>query len=620
MARHRPAGYDDFAVRIEADDQGGFWVRVLSPQGVGGKVRFEPEGLGREPLAAMLRRLGHRVRATGGDAAADHRNLTPIAAPAGATEVDPGHVGQALFQAIFRDRVRDALNTCWATSIGQGRRGVRIRLVFDRRDPGIGQIASLPWELLLAPGERTPWSRRGDMPVVRFFETGRPPRVPRLEAPVRVLIASANPSNLPHLDLATEVDQVGRALAQVAGARVERLADCRYETLQKRLRDRRRPIHVLHFLGHGRAGLGNWPPAILLAGEDGGEEALSGELLAEMLTGAPLLRLVVLNACETATIPTAEGADPMVGIAAALAGAGVPGVVAMQFPISDAASIRFSRAFYAALAHGEPVDVAVAAGRQEIVRHDPATLEWATPALYLSVGENAVLDLRPSLRRQRLALLRNAGLGLAVASLLFAITLLSRRDQGGPAPYQRPTVAPVAECPPPAGLEDMVFVRIDGGSVDGGAEGDSESPSSAGAQVIAPFCLAAFETTQGQLEAVLGEEADHSRFRGVDLPTERVTWDEPREFVRRLNERAGAEVFRLPTSAEWEHAARAGTTTAYSFGDDPAELHRYGNCLSGEGPDDGFDNRTAPVGSFEPNPWGLYEHPRQRVGMGHRSG
>jgi formylglycine-generating enzyme required for sulfatase activity len=153
----------------------------------------------------------------------------------------------------------------------------------------------------------------------------------------------------------------------------------------------------------------------------------------------------------------------------------------------------------------------------------------------------------------------------------------------------------------------MVFVRIDGGSVDGGAEGDSESPSSAGAQVIAPFCLAAFETTQGQLEAVLGEEADHSRFRGVDLPAERVTWDEPREFVRRLNERAGAEVFRLPTSAEWEHAARAGTTTAYSFGDDPAELHRYGNCLSGEGPDDGFDNRTAPVGSFEPNPWGLYD-------------
>jgi formylglycine-generating enzyme required for sulfatase activity len=69
---------------------------------------------------------------------------------------------------------------------------------------------------------------------------------------------------------------------------------------------------------------------------------------------------------------------------------------------------------------------------------------------------------------------------------------------------------------------------------------------------------------------------NRSRFQGdATLPVERVSWEDAQEFLRRLNVKEGASTYRLPTEAEWEYAARAGTATIYNFGNDARQLEEY---------------------------------------------
>ena len=75
--------------------------------------------------------------------------------------------------------------------------------------------------------------------------------------------------------------------------------------------------------------------------------------------------------------------------------------------------------------------------------------------------------------------------------------------------------------------------------------------------------------------------------------------------LEKLKNRDSDGEYRLPTAVEWEYAARAGRKTEYFFGAEQSELHRYGNCrnlLSNDGREG-----PAPLGSYEPNPWGLYD-------------
>jgi len=79
-----------------------------------------------------------------------------------------------------------------------------------------------------------------------------------------------------------------------------------------------------------------------------------------------------------------------------------------------------------------------------------------------------------------------------------------------------------------------------------------------------PFYMGVTEVTQAQYEAVIG--TNPSTFKGETNPVEMVSWNDATEFCKKLSEKTRQAV-RLPTEAEWEYACRAGTATAFSFGD-----------------------------------------------------
>ena len=102
------------------------------------------------------------------------------------------------------------------------------------------------------------------------------------------------------------------------------------------------------------------------------------------------------------------------------------------------------------------------------------------------------------------------------------------------------------------------------------------------------------EVTQKDYERVMGKNP--SRFKGENLPVEKVTWQEAKEYCERVGKR-------LPTSEEWEKAARAATFTKYYWG--PDIVKNKANCTDCGSQWDGM--KTAPVRSFPPNAWGLYD-------------
>ena len=95
-----------------------------------------------------------------------------------------------------------------------------------------------------------------------------------------------------------------------------------------------------------------------------------------------------------------------------------------------------------------------------------------------------------------------------------------------------------------------------------------------------------------------------SNYTGSDLPVEQVSWDDIQIFLERLNEQEADNLppgwaYVLPTEAQWEYACRAGTTTAYSWGDDinASPLANYDSNIG----------QTSNIGSYGANPWGFFD-------------
>ncbi|GHT82690.1 hypothetical protein AGMMS49543_08050 [Betaproteobacteria bacterium] len=148
------------------------------------------------------------------------------------------------------------------------------------------------------------------------------------------------------------------------------------------------------------------------------------------------------------------------------------------------------------------------------------------------------------------------------------------------------------------------FILIPAGSFTMGTDendedaGEDETPQHR-VSISQAFYLGKYEVTQGEWVAVMG--SNPSKFKGRSNPVEQVSWNDVQTFIQRLNAKEGTNKYRLPTEAEWEYAARAGTKSTYSFGDDAGQLGAYAWYDGNSG------DQTHPVGQKKPNPWGLYD-------------
>ncbi len=306
-------------------------------------------------------------------------------------------LGDELYEAISPPEgpVRDVLTTSLGVLLSSEEQQQRMRLFlhFDPCDSEVAWLAEFPWEVLrippLSPTCHAALDHR--LSIVRSLEVTQPLQPRTVVRPLRVLLVRAGARGQGGLRVESEQESITDALSSIA--------DVKYEFLDMPDRQEfRRALygfdpHVLHFMGHGKVDEDTGSGCVYLRDERGDPDPLRAQDIAELLSGLSALRLVVLNACQSARgTLSVNGHGSVTG---ALVSRGVAAVIAMQFAISDRAARAFTAEFYTRLAKGASIDDAVTEGRLGMRSRVPGSFEWCTPALYMRTGAAGVL-LQPA--------------------------------------------------------------------------------------------------------------------------------------------------------------------------------------------------------------------------------
>jgi hypothetical protein len=294
--------------------------------------------------------------------------------------------GGKLFSTILTGALKDAFSRSLDIAQQQGK-GLRLRL----RMMDAPELADIPWEYLYDSSAGRFLALSVESPVVRYLDLPERIRPLTVTPPLRILVMIAAPPGLPDLDVDREWESLNGALADLVArgvVTVDRLQQPTLSALQAVLR--REEYHVFHFIGHGAFDTVTQSGVLMLADETGQSQAVAGQDLGALLHDERTLRLVVLNACEGART---SRMDPFAGLAQNLVRQGIPAVIAMQFDITDRASVAFTREFYRALADGYPVDASLAETRKAIFAQGNR-VEWGTPVLYMRAPDGRIFDVR----------------------------------------------------------------------------------------------------------------------------------------------------------------------------------------------------------------------------------
>ncbi len=464
--------------------------------------------------------------------------------------------GMALYDALFIGKVGREYQRL------VGRAGadtvVRVQLVISEN---ARELHALPWERLfhVFGDVDQPLAASAQTPFSRFLVTGAGDQKAVAEQALRLLVAVANPENLPQgfgaIDVAGEVAALADLLAEQRGRVVGTVLAGRSglpALLRQRLeQDGWRVVddvtswgniqrllpgqHVLHILAHGQFvkddGL-----AYLLLEDEGGDRSQRGSLqrvadqaIIDALAGVhPLPQLIFLAACESARRPE-DSANPFVGLGPKLVELGVPAVVAMQdlVPVHLAHSLTLD--FYRRLLeHGE-VDRALNEARALVYQREQ--FDWAIPVLFLRLKGGQLFSGKSGDRRK---------------------------------PFE----------------PELVFVRGGPfwmGSDPGPGVPDAETPRHR--VELADYYMGKYPVTNREYAEFVRQVKSQDEPREsnwfnleppddrMDHPVSQVSWHDAVAYCVWLSEATGRR-YRLPTEAEWEKAARGPSGLRFPWGDE----------------------------------------------------
>ncbi len=381
--------FRDFNIEILALRDGRFDLRVVSQ--ASGELQTSI-ALSRtvDELLAAAEQLHTNVRSAAAARAftPDQPDAPPPPMPASS------RLGQELFDLLFSPpEVSRTLAECM-TDARNSKAGVRLKFTLNTRDAGVADLARLPWELLHDETKYKYFALRPESPIVRYLEVPKPFEVTPFAPPLRILVVSANPRQ----DLALDEERAHLKTALDANDEIELefVDKATIQSIAAALTTARmagRDIHAVHFMGHGdfRNGRG----VLLLHNQAGGEDQVDAEAFATALQAGGAVRLVFLNACNTAQSATQSASGPFAGVASSLVFEGIPAVVAMQRPVPDDAAVVLAKHFYACIAKGWAVDAALSEGRLQMYYARPDHLDWGIPVLFMRAPDGLLFDVAP---------------------------------------------------------------------------------------------------------------------------------------------------------------------------------------------------------------------------------
>lgn len=266
-------------------------------------------------------------------------------------------VGGALFQTVFAGEVLAQYRAARARLAPQQRLAVRLHLP--------AALDAIPWELLYDAENDEFLALAQQATLIRTPLMPRPIEPLVIDGPLRVVAVFASPRGARPINVDRELKRIETALRDPIQRGQTQLDVIRgpgtLDALRRRLNQ---PVHVLHILCHGDLDAERGEGVLLFEDPQGDAELVSAGLLRlnlEKQRGQT--RLVLLNACLGAV---SGGDDPFGSVGAALVRGGVAAVIAMQFEIAADSAAELARVFYADLADGQPIDIALTEARRHL--------------------------------------------------------------------------------------------------------------------------------------------------------------------------------------------------------------------------------------------------------------